>query len=65
MWQNLIIMMAEAYRQNYEDAIPNLIRIPYDPTNGEEFYNLANAYYRSGRKKLSCVYQQIIEPLRH
>lgn len=53
----------EAYRQeNYEDAIPNLEKaFQYDPTNGEALYNLANAYYRSGREKeAKAAYEQII-----
>lgn len=54
----------EAYRQeNYEDAIPNLEKaFQYDPTNGEALYNLANAYYRSGKvEEAKVTYQQIIE----
>ncbi|MBO5209047.1 MAG: tetratricopeptide repeat protein [Lachnospiraceae bacterium] len=54
----------EAYRQeNYEDAIPNLEKaFQYDPTNGEALYNLANAYYRSGKEEeAKAAYQQIIE----
>lgn len=54
----------EAYRQeNYEDAIPNLEKaFRYDPTNGEALYNLANAYYRSGKEEEAKeAYKQIIE----